>query len=192
MKLFKLTLIAIITIIITSCNNNKVEELQKEIVKLQSIIDAHNAEREQTKKHLAIFDELDLIAFNNRDMKRLAEIHADDVKVINPNGNLSTPYAPKHVEELKFLFEKFDAKIPEHIIGFGYGEWTAGVSITKGKWVKPIVLSNGKILQPTGKTFEMPVATLAKWKNGRIVEEHLFWDNAHLNAQVGLDYSNAK
>ncbi|NER13515.1 polyketide cyclase [Leptobacterium flavescens] len=188
----KTILTALIAVLALSCSDNRVAELQKKVDELQAIVDAHNAERELTRKQLETFDELDLVAFNNRDMERLAEIHAEDVRVINPNGALSTPYAPQHLEELKFLFEKFDTKIPEHIIGFGYGEWTAGASITKGKWVKPITLPNGKTLQPTGKEFEIHVATLARWKNGRIVEEHLFWDNAHLNSQIGLDYNNAK
>ena len=30
-----------------------------------------------TKRHLEIFDELDLEAFNDRDMERIGEIHAD-------------------------------------------------------------------------------------------------------------------
>lgn len=191
-KIFRLMTIAIFSLVMISCKNGKVVEMQKKIDELQAIVDAHNAERELTKKQLATFDELDIVAFNNRDMKRISEIHADDVKVTNPDGTLTTPYAPKHAEELQFLFDTFNFQIPEHVIGFGHGEWTAGVSISKGKWVKPITLPNGKTLQPTGKTFEIRIATLARWDNGRIAEEHLFWDNAHLNNQIGLDINNAK
>lgn len=189
---FRLVTMALIAIVMFSCNNGDVAEMQKKIDELQTIVDAHNAERELTKKQLATFDELDIVAFNNRDMKRIAEIHADDVRVTNPDGSLTTPYGPKHEEELQFLFDTFNFQIPEHVIGFGHGEWTAGVSISKGKWVKPITLPNGKTLQPTGKEFEIRIATLARWENGRIAEEHLFWDNAHLNNQIGLDINNAK
>ena len=163
-----------------------VAALKARIAELEAQVAAHAAEREQTAKHLATFDELDLVAFNNRDMKRLAEIHADDVKVYNPDGLLTTPYAGHHDKELEFLFDTFDWQIPEHIVGFGYGDWTAGISISTGKWVNPITLPDGQVLEPTGKEFTLRVATLARWKDGRIVEEHLFWDNAHLNRQIGL------
>jgi len=32
----------------------------------------------------------------------------------------------------------------------------------------------------------MSMVTLAKWKNGCIAEEHLFWDNAEYMKQLGL------
>ena len=165
---------------------DEVAELKARIAELEAQVAAHEEERRQTAMHLAAFDELDLVAFNNRDMNRLAEIHAEDVKVYNPDGSLTTPYVGHHDKELEFLFDKFDWQIPEHIVGFGHGGWTAGVSISTGKWVKPIALPDGQVLEPTGREFTIRVATLARWENGRIVEEHLFWDNAHLNRQIGL------
>ncbi len=163
-----------------------VAALEARIAELEAQVAAHAEEREQTARHLATFDELDLVAFNNRDMERLAEIHAEDVRVYNPDGSLTTPYAGHHDRELEFLFDTFDWQIPEHIVGFGYGGWTAGVSVSTGKWVEPITLPDGQVLEPTGNEFTIRVATLARWENGRIVEEHLFWDNAHLNRQIGL------
>ncbi|MBS1147038.1 MAG: hypothetical protein H6R19_3672 [Proteobacteria bacterium] len=32
----------------------------------------------------------------------------------------------------------------------------------------------------------IPMATIAKWKNGCIAEEHLFWDIAEYMKQLGL------
>ena len=188
----KWLLVALMFIGAIACKPDNTADLQRKINELQAIVDAHDAERALTKKHLATFDELDLVAFNDRDMERIAEIHAEDVAVYNPDGVLSTPYAPKHEEELEYLFDVFDFQIPKHIIGFGHGEWTAGVSVSTGKWVKSITLPNGKTLAPTGKAFEIRIATLAKWKDGRIVEEHLFWDNAHINNQIGFDIHNAR
>ncbi len=43
-------------------------KLQAKIDELQAQVDAHKAERAATATHLAIFDKLDLVAFNNRDM----------------------------------------------------------------------------------------------------------------------------
>lgn len=33
---------------------------------------------------------------------------------------------------------------------------------------------------------KMPMATVARWKNGCIAEEHLFWDNAEYMKQLGI------
>lgn len=155
------------------------------VAELEAQISAHNAERALTKRQLEIFDELDLEAFNGRDMKRIGEIHAENVIVHNPDGTQTSPFPP-HEEELKFLFDVFDFKVTDHIVGFGHGEWTAGISISEGKWVKPITLKDGTVLEPTGKPVSLKIATIARWENDRIAEEFLFWDNADWNRQIGL------
>lgn len=170
----------------TASASENVAELKAKIADLQSQIDAHTAERAQTAKHLEIFDELDLVAFNHRDMERIGEIHADNVIVHNPDGTQTSPFTP-HSEELQFLFDVFDFKVTDHIVGFGHGEWTAGISISEGKWVKPLTLPNGTIKQPTGQKVRIKIATIARWENGRIAEEYLFWDNADWNKQIGLE-----
>ncbi len=162
-----------------------VAELKAKIAKLEAQVATHIAERAQTKRHLDTFDKLDLVAFNNRDIELIKQIHADDVKVYNPDGTITEPATP-HVEELEFLFETFDFKVAEHILQFGFGEWTAGISVSEGKWIKPITLPNGTVLQPTGKKVSLKIATIARWENGRIAEEYLFWDNADWNKQIGL------
>jgi len=160
--------------------------LKAHIVELEAQVAAHEAERAQTARHLEIFDELDLVAFNNRDMQRIKQIHADDVKVYNPDGTITEPMIP-HAAELQFLFDTFDFTVAKHIVGFGFGEWTAGISISEGKWVKPLTMPDGTILQPTGKSVSLKIATIARWENNRIAEEYLFWDNADWNRQIGLD-----
>ncbi len=166
---------------------DKIVELQARVNELQAQVDAHKAEREATARHLQTFDELDLVAFNNRDMTRIKEIHADDVTVYNPDGSITQGMTPHHTDELQFLFDTFDFMIPVHIVGFGYGEWTAGISISEGQWVKPITMPDGTVLEPTNKKLKIKIATIARWENGRIAEEHLFWDNASWNKQIGLD-----
>ena len=162
-----------------------VDDLRQRISALEARVEAYAAERAQTARHLEIFDELDLVAFNDRDMERIGEIHADEVIVHNPDGTQTSPFAP-HSEELQFLFDTFEFVVTDHIVGFGYGEWTAGISISEGRWVKPMTLPDGTVLQPTGKKVRLKIATIAKWENGRISEEYLFWDNADWNRKIGL------
>lgn len=163
-----------------------VATLKARIADLETQVATYTAERAQTTKHLETFDELDLEAFNSRDMKRIGEIHADNVIVHNPDGTQTSPFPP-HSEELEFLFDTFEFKVAEHIVGFGHGEWTAGISISEGRWAKPITLPDGTVLQPTGKPVSLKIATIARWENGRIAEEYLFWDNADWNRQIGLE-----
>lgn len=162
-----------------------VSDLKAKIEKLEAQVAAHKVERLQTKHHLETFDELDLVAFNSRDMERIGEIHADNVIVHNPDGTKTSPFKP-HSEELDFLFDTFDFKVTDHIVGFGFGEWTAGISISEGRWVKPLPLKDGSFLKPTNKKVRLKIATIARWENGRIAEEFLFWDNADWNRQIGL------
>jgi len=53
--------------------------------------------------------------------------------------------------------------------------------------VKPLTLPDGTVKQPTGKKVRLNIATIARWENGRIVEEYLFWDNADWNGQIRFD-----
>lgn len=187
MKKTILFLFAILLITLTGCTTANTTKLQDKVNELQAQVDEHEAERLTTAKNLETFDELDLVAFNNRDMGRIKQIHADDVKVYNPDGTITKGMTPHHAGELQFLFDTFDFVVTDHIVGFGHGEWTAGISISKGKWVKPLTMPDGTVLQPTGKTLEIKIATIARWENGRIAEEYLFWDNANWNRQIGLD-----
>ena len=50
-----------------------------------------------------------------------------------------------------------------------------------------MILENETVLEPTGKSFEMKIATLIKWNDGKIKEEYLFWDNADWNKQIGIE-----
>ncbi len=183
--LIALPLLAALTL--SAQAGESVADLKAKIAKLEAQVASYKAERAITAKNLKTFDDLDLIAFNNRDIELIKQIHATDVKVYNPDGTITEPAAP-HVEELQFLFDTFDFKVAEHILQFGFGDWTAGISISEGKWIKPLTLPDGTVLQPTGKSVSLKIATIARWENGRIAEEYLFWDNADWNRQIGLGH----
>ncbi len=188
--IMRTTILAATAILALACSpaaaDSEISELRAKVAALQAQVDAHNAERAQTAAHLRTFDELDLEAFNSRDLKRISEIHADNVIVHNADGTKTSPYEP-HSKELQFLFDTFDFKVSEHIVGFGFGEWTAGISISEGRWIKPLTLPDGTVREPTGKPVRIKIATIARWEEGRIAEEYLFWDNADWNRQIGSD-----
>ncbi len=170
-----------------SDSKGKITQLESRIVELEEELMKYKEAEDLVQRNLDTFDELDLVAFNNRDMERIAEIHAPDVRVINPDGTVTTPYYPDHEDELAFLFHIFpDFSINEHPIGFGQGNWTAGLSISTGTFFNPMELPDGTVIEPTGKSYEVRVVTLANWEDGRIVEEYLIWDNQDWMSQIGV------
>jgi hypothetical protein len=79
--------------------------------------------------------------------------------------------------------------LKEHPVRFGTadGEWTAVTGWLEGTFTKPMVLADGKIIQPTGKAYRIPMATIGHWnKQGIMFEEFLFWDNGEFMKQIGL------
>jgi SnoaL-like polyketide cyclase len=55
-----------------------------------------------------------------------------------------------------------------------------------GTFTGPLELPDGTVIQPTGKSFDVFFSTTARWRNGKIVEEYLFYDSATLMQQIGL------
>ena len=187
-RILNMMVIMVTLAALVACSNNaEVEQLKSKVAQLEDKLDGFRNEKKTVRKNLALYDELDLEAFNKRDMKRIAEIHAPDVKVYNTDNSLTEGMFPTHEAELNFLFKTFsDFDIYEHPIGFGEGDWTAGIAKCRGTFDTPMALPNGAIIQPTGKKFEVRVATIAQWKDGRIVEEWLFWDYQDWFRQIGI------
>jgi len=144
-------------------------------------------EKKQVDVNLKRFDQLDFDAYSQRkDMKLFREIHCPDVKVVFPDGRI-TYGIDQHVEDINGLFNGTpDSRITAHPISFGSGDWTATTGVLEATFSEPMKLPDGKSISPTGKKIKMPMATIARWENGCIAEEHLFWDNAEYMKQLGL------
>ena len=53
-----------------------------------------------------------------------------------------------------------------------------------GTFTEPMPIGDGKFIQPTGKSFKLPMATIGIWKDGVMTEEYLFWDNKSYMDQI--------
>lgn len=139
------------------------------------------------EKNLAKFDTLDFTDFSAQKWENFKNTHTQNVKVHWPDGHV-TEGLNKHIEDLKYMFTYApDTRIKEHPIKIGQGEWTAVYGIMEGTFTKPMKTPDGKTIQPTGKTFKLPMATMAHWtKEGPFDEEYLFWDNQTYMNQLGL------
>jgi hypothetical protein len=144
------------------------------------------ASNDSIASHLRTFDTLDFEVFSNQQWHRFKESHAQNIKVIWPDGHV-TEGLDVHLEDMKKLFVHApDTRIKEHSIKFGSGNYTAVTGVFEGTFTKPMPIGDGKFIQPTGKAFKMPMATIGIWKDGVMIEEHLFWDNQTYAKQIGL------
>jgi hypothetical protein len=157
----------------------KIEQMKKELKKFTD-------ERATVKKNLKTFDELDFVVFSNQEWTRLHESHSKDVKVNWPDGHYTTGIE-RHIEDLKAMFVYSpDTSIKVHPVKIGSGEWTSVIGVMTGTFTKPMPIGDGKFIQPTGKKFSIPMCTVGHWKDGVMIEEWLFWDNATYMKQIGI------
>lgn len=148
---------------------------------------ASNAPSGHTKdqqSNLANFDDLDFRVYSGQKWDEFKKSHAPDIIVHYPDGSTTTGLAD-HLVKLRpqFAFAP-DTRISEHPIKLADGNYTAVEGVMTGTFSKPMDLGNGKLLQPTGKKFVLPMMTVGRWENGLMKEEWLFWDNASFMAQI--------
>ncbi|MCA9662863.1 MAG: ester cyclase [Myxococcales bacterium] len=136
--------------------------------------------------HLETFDDLDFRVFTNQVWEDLDHSHAEDVVVHWPDGHI-TEGIDVHVEDLKAMFVYApDTRIQEHPIRIASGEMTAVTGVLEGTFTEPMPIGDGQVIEPTGKAFVIPMATVARWENGTMAEEWLYWDNHLFLTQLGL------
>ena len=140
----------------------------------------------EIEANLITFDTLDFVVYSTQDWKRLHESHGKDIKVVYPDGS-TTIGIDEHIKKLapQFTFAP-DTKIKTHPVRFGAGNYTAVEGVMEGTFSKPMAKGDGTFIQPTGKAFKLPMITVGIWKDGVMIEEHLFWDNAAFMTQIGL------
>jgi hypothetical protein len=184
-------LFTVILLLVVGCSDDKDEHpapkyTQQEIDSLVNIVKQVTESNTLISQHLATFDTLDYTVFSNQQWNRLHESHAADVVVHWPDGH-TTKGIDVHIADLKNLFVHApNTRIKQHPIRFGAGNFTAVTGVFEGTFTQPMPLGNGQFIQPTGRSFKMPMATIGIWENGVMKEEHLFWDNQTYAQQIGL------
>lgn len=168
-------------------SNQKSIQLTKEIDSLKTTLDGIMSTNAEVAANLATFDTLDFVVFSNEEWSRLHESHSNDILVHWPDGH-TTEGIEKHIEDLKFMFVYApDTQIKEHPIKIGAEKQTAVIGYMTGTFTEPMPIGDGKFIQPTGKSFRIPMATIGLWNDeGVMYEEYLFWDNQTYMNQLGL------
>lgn len=185
---FVLAYVAASTFMNTSAQTGHSKEMQAKIDSMTIVLNKYAAGEAELKKNLVTFDTLDYTVFSNQEWLRLHESHSKDIKVNWPDGHFTTGIE-KHIADLSAMFVYApDTRIKQHPVRFGNntGEWTCVIGIMEGTFTKPMPIGNGQFIQPTGKSFKLPMCTVGHWKNGIMIEESLFWDNQTYMNQLGL------
>ena len=171
---------------VNKSTDQKVSKSQEEIASLRAQIKSLTAGNAEIAKNLQTFDTLDFTVFSNQQWIRLHESHAKDIKVNWPDGHF-TLGIDRHISDLKAMFVYApDTKIKIHPVRFGSGNMTCVTGVMTGTFTVPMPIGEGKFIQPTGKSFSLPMCTVGIWKNGVMIEEYLFWDNQTYMNQLGL------
>lgn len=170
-----------------SCSNSNSSNLQARVDSLQIELKKFTDEKALTEHRLLVFDTLDYDFYSNQKWDKFNHSHADNIKVYYPDGNITEGLAPQHIDMLTPLFVFApDTRIEQHPVKFGSGDYTAVIGEMEGTFSKPMPMGNGKFIQPTGKKFKLSMATIGHWKEGKMIAEHLFWDNQAFMKQIGL------
>ena len=142
---------------------------------------------DQTEVLLARMDSLDFQFYSNQKWDSLAISHDSNIKVYYPDGTITTGLFPQHIDMLTPMFTFApDTKCTSHPVKFGSGDWTAVIGEVEGTFSKPMNIGNGKTIPPTGKKFKFSMSTIGHWKDGKMIEEYLHWDNQSIMKQIGL------
>ncbi len=127
-------------------------------------------------------------AWNSQEWETFKERHAENVAVYWPGQPEPTRGRMAHHKEAVEFFKT----IPDnHIVNnpykilLGQGDYTCSVAEFTGTMKGPMKV-DGKIIQPTNKKFKLEFCTIARWKNGEIVEERLFYDLVGMMKQLGI------
>jgi len=180
-----LVLVTVLTLV-SSCSNNTAE-LQAKINALETELVAYKKADSLTQERLNIFDTLDFEYYTNQKWDQFDESHTEDIVVYNADGSITQGLHPAHINDLKpmFVFAP-DNKIEKHPVKFGNGEWTAVIGELEGTFTEPMPIGDGQTIPPTGKKFKLRMATIGHWKDGKMTEEYLFYDNQSFMKQIGL------
>lgn len=182
---FSLGLVTVF-ILFSSCSNNTAE-MQTKIDALEAELHTYKSADSLTQERLQVFDTLDFEYYTNQKWDQFDESHTDDIVVYNADGSITKGLHPAHINDLKpmFVFAP-DTRIEKHPVKFGNGEWTAVIGELEGTFTEPMPIGNGQTIAPTGKKFKLRMATIGHWKEGKMTEEYLFYDNQSFMKQIGL------
>jgi hypothetical protein len=128
-------------------------------------------------------------AFNSRDFAAMDAVHHPDM-IAHVTGNSEPLYGrPAHaaaMEQFIGIFPDVHVDNDPYPIQFGSGDWITVITHVTGTFTGKMILPDGNVIPPTGKTFDVDFAQTSKWDGDQLVQIAAFWDSALQAKQIGL------
>jgi len=123
-------------------------------------------------------------AFNSHDEERIRACYAEDAKFTAPGGVALEGPAAIADYNMTWLRAFPDARVTleNEVIA---GEWVATQGTFTGRHTETLASPEGDI-PATGKSVTGRAAELIRVVDGKIVEDHLYFDNMEILTQLGL------
>jgi predicted ester cyclase len=137
---------------------------------------------EKLKKVIDTIDK----AVKNRDWKAFEEQHTTDVISYSPMRPEPTKGVTAHVEAIQGLFNAFPDLQMTKEQSFGQGDWICATFTFTGTHKGPLPGPNGKTIPPTNKPIKMSLISTMRFEDGKIAEEHTYFDRLAMLDQLGI------
>ena len=127
-------------------------------------------------------------AWNAQNWGVFRERHSADTAVYWPGQPEPTRGRDAHQAESEEFFKSIQNHLDNnpYKVMFASGDWTCTIARWTGRMIGPVKGLDGKVHSPTNKPFELEFCTVARWKDGEIVEEKLFYDQVGFLRQIGV------
>ncbi|WP_280248162.1 ester cyclase [Nocardia abscessus] len=167
-------------------NEIELSQLRAQVADFERQIAAYEAEQQRLHGLIDLFDKMDFEAFSRHDWDLFRTLHSHHTHVVMPDGS-TIDGIDAHTTDMQNMVSFMpDLRITAHPVKLAMGDWTAVIGEVTGTFTEPMNVPGGTDIAPTGKHIKFSMATFARWVDGQIAEEILFWDNADMMKQLGL------
>ena len=127
-------------------------------------------------------------AWNAQNWDVFRKRHSADTAVFWPGQPEPTRGREAHQAESEAFFKSIENHLDNnpYKVMFASGDWTCTIARWTGRMIGPVKGLAGKVHSATNKQFELEFCTVARWKDGEIVEEKLFYDQVGFLRQIGV------
>jgi len=122
--------------------------------------------------------------FDEGDMDNAASIYHDDVVTIEPTLGRASSIAEWRAYGDAFRHACPDAHMVVHTV-VEDGDTVAVEATFAGTFTGPLASPQGEV-PPTGRAFEMPFADFFRFRDGRVAEHHVYYDQVAFMAGLGI------
>jgi steroid delta-isomerase-like uncharacterized protein len=137
---------------------------------------------EENLKVLEIHDK----AFNERDWELSSKNYTDDVVSYNPES----PKPDKGIDALRETGKEFVKSFPDikmkSEVSFGQEDWIFRSYTITGTHTGYLLGPGNTKIPPTNRSLKMSAGVAYRFRNGKISEEHVYYDRLVFMEQLGL------